>query len=94
MLCGDLKVLVTQLCLTLCYPMNYSLADSSVDGILQARILEYVALSFSRGSSQPGIEPGSPAFQADSDLNGKEIHKRGGGYIYIYIYIYISDSLC
>ena len=37
-----------QLCLTLCNPMDYT-----VHGILQARILEWVAISFSRGSSQP-----------------------------------------
>ena len=42
-----------QLCLTLCSPMNYSPAGSSVQEILQARILEWVAISFSRGSSQP-----------------------------------------
>ena len=35
-------------------------------GILQARILEWVAIPFSRASSQPEIEPGSPALQADS----------------------------
>ena len=40
-----------QLCPTLCDPMNYSLPGSSVLGILQARILEWVALPFSRGSS-------------------------------------------
>ena len=39
---------------------------SSVHGILQARILEWVALPFSRGLSNPGIELRSPAFQADS----------------------------
>ena len=44
---------VAQLCLTLCNPMDYSLPGSSVHGISQARILEWVALSFSRGSSQP-----------------------------------------
>ena len=38
-----------------------SLLGSSVHGILQARILEWVAISFSRVSSQLGIEPGSPA---------------------------------
>ena len=35
-------------------------------GILQARILEWVAIPSSRGSSQPGMEPRSPALQADS----------------------------
>ena len=38
---------------TLCDPMNCSLSGSSVHGIFQARILECVAISFSRGSSQP-----------------------------------------
>ena len=38
---------------TLCDPMNYSRRGSSVLGILQARILEWVAVSFSRGSSRP-----------------------------------------
>ena len=46
--------LVTQLCPTLCDPMDCSLPGSSLSmGILQARILECVAISFSRGSSQP-----------------------------------------
>ena len=43
---------VTQSCLTLCDPMDCS-PPGSVHGILQARILEWVAISFSRGSSQP-----------------------------------------
>ena len=47
------KVLVTQSCPTLCDPMDCSPPGSSVHGILQARILEWVAMSFSRGSSQP-----------------------------------------
>ena len=42
-----------QSCLTLCKPMDCSPPGSSVHGILQARILEWVAMSFSRGSSQP-----------------------------------------
>ena len=37
-------------CLTLCDPMDCSLSGSSVHGILQARILEWVAIPFSRGS--------------------------------------------
>ena len=45
--------LVTQSCPTLCDPMDYSMPDSSVLGIFQARILEWVAISFSRGSSWP-----------------------------------------
>ena len=44
---------VTELRLTLCDPMDYSLPGSSIHGILQARILEWVALPSSRGSSRP-----------------------------------------
>ena len=42
-----------QSCLTLCDPMDCSLPGSPVHGIFQATILEYVAISSSRGSSQP-----------------------------------------
>ena len=49
-----------QSCLTLCNPMHCNPPGSSVHGILQARILEWVAISFSRRSSQPRIEPRSP----------------------------------
>ena len=47
------KVSVTQSCLTLCNPMNCSPLGSSVYGILQSRILEWVAISSFRGSSGP-----------------------------------------
>ena len=46
--------------------MDCSPPGSSVHGILQARILEWCAIPFSRGSFQPRIKPGSPALQADS----------------------------
>ena len=46
------EVLVAQSCLTLSQPHDCSLPGSSVHGILQARILVWVAISFSRGSSQ------------------------------------------
>jgi len=54
--------------------MDYSLPGSSVHGILQARILEWVAISFSRGSSQPRDQTRPPALQADAlptELQGK-----------------------
>ena len=53
----DMKVKVAQSCLTLCNSKDYT-----VHGILQARILESVAIPFSSGSSQPR----HPALQADS----------------------------
>ena len=48
-----LSVFVAQYCLTLCNLMDYNLAGSYVHGIFQARILEWVAIPFSRGSSWP-----------------------------------------
>ena len=56
--------------------MDCSLPGSSVHEVLQARILEWVAIPISRVSSNPGIEPGSPALQADSlpsELQGSSI---------------------
>ena len=46
-----------QSCPTLCYPMDCHPQGSSVHGILQARILEEVAMLSSRGPSSPGIKP-------------------------------------
>ena len=48
-----LKVLAAQLCPILCNPMNCSPPGSFLHGILQARILEWVAIAFSRASSRP-----------------------------------------
>ena len=48
-----------QSCLTLCNPMDYSPPGTSVHGILQARILEWVAMPSSEDLSNPGIEPTS-----------------------------------
>jgi len=47
------KVLVAQSCLTLFDPMDWNSQDSSLHGVLQARILEWVAIPFSRGCSWP-----------------------------------------
>ena len=49
----DSCCLVNKSCLILCNPMDCSLPGSCVHGISQARILDWVAISFSRGSSQP-----------------------------------------
>ena len=58
--------LVAQLCLTLCNPVAYSPPGSSIRGILQARILEWVAMPSSRDLPSPGIKPRSLALQVDS----------------------------
>ena len=50
---GESESEVAQSCPTLCDPMPCRLPGSSLHGILQARVLEWVAISFSRGSSQP-----------------------------------------
>ena len=73
-----------QSCLTFCNPVDCSPPGSSVHGILQARILEWVAISFSRGSSQPRDRTWSPTLQADSLLSeppGKPSHMKVKGLV-------------
>ena len=70
------SVKVAQLCPTLCDPMVYT-----VHGILQARILEWVAFAFSRGSSQPWIEPRSPTLQVDSSPAEPQGKPKNTGYL-------------
>ena len=64
-------VLVAQLCPALCDLMDCSLPGSSIHGILQTRILEWLASPFSRGSSQPRDQTQSPALWADSLPSGR-----------------------
>ena len=69
-----MKVLVTHSCLSLCDPMDSSPPCSSVSGILQARILDWVPFPSLGDLPDPGIEPGCPELQADSlpsELPGK-----------------------
>ena len=84
----EVKVLVTQSCLTLCDPMDCSPPGSSVYGILLARTLEWVAMPSSKGSSQPRYQTqvsrvtdrifyhlsyqGSPIDQTYMETRGKE----------------------
>ena len=58
-------MLVTQSCPSLWDPRDYSPPDFSVHVILQARILEWIAVPFSKDLPDPGIEPWSPALQVD-----------------------------
>ena len=48
-----MRIKLLQLCLIFCNPIDFCLLGSSAHGILQARTLEWVAMPFSRGSSQP-----------------------------------------
>ena len=57
---------VAQSCLTLCNPVDCSLPGSSVHGILQARIVEWIAISFSRGSSRPRDRTRVSTLEADA----------------------------
>ena len=82
-------VLVAQLCPTVCYPMNYSPSGSSVRGILQARLLEWVAMPSSRGSSHPGIEPGSLMSAAPLAPSGKPIKQLGFNF-----YKFEKEKMC
>ena len=61
-------LLVSQSCLTLCDPTDCSPSGFSVHIFLQARILEWIAISSPEELSKPGIEPWFPASQADSLL--------------------------
>ena len=69
MVCVFVCVLVAQSCLTLCDSVDCSWPASSVHGILQARILEWITIPFSRDLPNPGIKLESLALQADSLLS-------------------------
>ena len=75
-------VLVTQLSLTLCDPMDCSLPGPSIHGILQARILERVPSPSPRDLPDPAIELWSSELQADS----LQSEQPGKPSLYIYIY--------
>ena len=78
------KVQVAQLCLTLCDPMDYT-----VPGILQAKILEWIAFPFSKGSSQPR----SPTLQVDSiEAQGKP-NNTGVGSLSLLQQIFLTQEL-
>ena len=91
------KMLVTQCCPTLCNPMNCSPPGSSVRKIVQARILEWVAIPFSRGSSQHTDQTRSPALQVDS-LSSEPPWKPHSVFYNStktsYEYLHVSCSIC
>ena len=66
------KVFISESYLTLCDPMDCGLPGSSAHGILQVRVLEWVAMLSPPGNlPDPGVQPKSPALQADSLLSHK-----------------------
>ena len=96
---------VTHLCLTLCDPMDCSPPGSSVHGIFQARILELVGISYSRGLSWPrdGRSPESPALgggffttqpPGKPLLNCRVFKNIFLCYIYTYIYMHMCVCVC
>ena len=85
-----MKVLVTQLYPVFCNPMDYSSPGSSVHGILQARILEWVPFPSPGDLSDPGIKPRPSEFQADS-LPSEPPEKPVHVYIWMNIYIYAGS---
>ena len=104
-----MKELVAQSCLTLCKPMDCSPPGSSVHGILQASILEWVAMSFSRGSSKPRdrtwillhyhlSHQGSPK-NIDVTINGEQKEMKILTYFLIYmtyknVYVCVYNIVC
>ena len=73
--CVCVRERVIQLCLCFCNPMDCCLPGSSVHGIFQARILEWVAIPFFGDLPNPGIEPRSPALQSlyHLSIRGKKV---------------------
>ena len=78
------------MCLTLCDPMDFSLPGSSVLGILQARILEWVTMPPPGDLPNPGIKPRFPILQADSVLTAT----REALWLRIICHTYISFWVC
>ena len=85
------KVLLAHSYLILCNPMDCSPPGSSVHGILQERMLEWVPMPSSRrGLPDPGIKLGSPALQADS----LPLSHQGSSCMCIYMSKYIRVHIC
>ena len=78
-----------------CDPMEYSPLGSSVLRILQTRILEWAAIPFSRGSSQPRIKPRSPTLLADSLPSEPpgDPKNTGVGSLFLLLWIFLTQKL-
>ena len=85
------NLLVAQSHLTLCDPMDCGLPDSSVPGVLQARIWRGLPCPSSGDLSNPGIEQGFPALQADS-LPAELKNSKDSGKIILWVSPSFSNS--
>ena len=91
-----------QSCLTLCNPRDSSPPGSPVPGILQARTLEWVAISFSKGSSRPrnGTQDGLGVYHAGAcavktcDFNLKAMESHRSVFPFNSMCIYWTSALC
>ena len=84
----EVKMKFVQSCPNLCNPMDYT-----VNGILQARILEWVVVPFPRGSSQPRDQTQSPALQTDS-LPTEPPGKSGSVFKHCFILLIWDKTFC
>ena len=92
---GNEDVLIAQLCQTLCDPIDYSLPDPSVHGILQASILESgFPFPYPGDVSNPGIKPMSPTFQADSLPSEPPGKPLTGGTLITFVFTHKHRSSC
>ena len=83
---------VGQSCPALCDLMDCSPPGSSVHGIFQATRLEWAAISYSRGSSHPGIKPRSPALAGEfftTEPLGSLMYLYLHLYLHLYLYLYL-----
>ena len=95
--CVCVCVSVTQSCLTLCDPMDSSPPGSSAHGILQARILEWVAVSFFRDLPDAGTKPASPALAGGFFTTEPHTHTHTHTHTHVCVCTYVCDismSMC
>ena len=90
--CSACACSAAQLCLSLCDPVHCSPPGSSVHGILQAGILEWVAIPSPGDLRNPGINPGSPALQADSLLSEPPEKPRVGPFSNAIVYTHSTSD--
>ena len=83
----QVQVLAAQSCPTLCNPVDCSPPGSSVHGILQAKIMVRVAISFPRDLPHPGVEPTYPALQVDSLPLSHQ-----GSRVFIFFFLFIHQA--